>query len=54
MLNRDEHAAAVLASLAWIVEFCLEHPEWFGELDATGGAEHEWLENAKKLVGEKM
>lgn len=37
-------------SLAWIVEFCLEHSEWFGEGTADDGAEFEWLENARKLV----
>lgn len=34
-------------SLAWIVAFCDEHSEWFGD---ENGAEHEWRENARVLL----
>ena len=42
------HEAA--KSLAWIVEFCNEHPEWFGEDTPDDGAEYEWLANARKFL----
>jgi hypothetical protein len=41
---------ALLQSLGWIVNFCSEHPEWFGQGGADEGAEHEWLFNANKLI----
>lgn len=37
-------------SLGWIVEFCNEHPEWFGEGSPDDGAEYEWLHNARALI----
>lgn len=35
-------------SLGWIVEFCNEHPEWFGAGDEN--AENEWLDSARALL----
>ena len=43
--------AAYRDSLAWIVEFCEEHPEWFGEGNPCDGAEYEWLDSARALLG---
>jgi len=37
-------------SLAWIVTFINEHPDWFGDGKPEDGAEFEWLANARKLL----
>lgn len=39
-----------IEALGWIVDFCDEHPEWFGEGKPEDGAEFEWLEHARELV----
>jgi hypothetical protein len=54
--ERDRRAAliadapALLASLGWIVDFCDEHPEWFGATGPDDGVESEWLHAARALV----
>jgi hypothetical protein len=40
----------LVASLAWIVSFCEEHGEWFGDGKPDEGAEFEWLDSAQKLL----
>lgn len=37
-------------ALAWIVTFCAEHPEWFGDGTPDEGAEFEWLDHAHRLL----
>lgn len=46
-------AAALQASLAWIVTFCAEHADWFGDA-SDDGAEHEWWVDACLLVARTL
>lgn len=50
IINLQAERDALFASLNWVVEFCNEHPEWFGEGTADNGAEFEWLDSARKLT----
>lgn len=52
IVNLNAERDALFASLAWIVQFCGEHPEWFGDDGPDEGAEFEWLESARLLVSE--
>jgi hypothetical protein len=47
-----DQLVAMVDSLKWIVAFCNEHPDWFGEPAEHSGAENEWLFNANKLLEE--
>lgn len=37
-------------SLLWIVTFCREHVEWFGDPESDQGAEFDWLDDAETLL----
>ena len=47
-IEEVEKIVAVTDSLRWIVQFCYEHPDWFGI--GEDSAECEWLTNAGKLL----
>ena len=51
MINNADITHQLADSLSWIVTFCQEHSEWFGEAGIdTHGAEFEWLKNADNLI----
>lgn len=53
IINRVRRVAAeakeLRSLLCWIVVFCQEHPEWFGE-GTPDQAEFEWLVNAQEFL----
>jgi hypothetical protein len=50
MKNNLPALLKAVEALAWIVTFCSEHPEWFGEGTPDEGAEYEWLAHSRAAL----